>query len=245
MTDRFGEVPAPRMSDAAFSRRREHLVAELGRSAANRRLRPVALVLTAAVLGVLVFAPISGASLAHRVATGVGDLWSTPAAPPKDPAAIQSQANDVTQNPPGVTNQDGTPVTSEARDLLTGLGTSGETLSAFPTSNGTICYVLNPAGGGSCGNLETRPWNTVGLTFSIASSRSDGTRVFGVVADKVTAVSVEIDGTDHPALLRNDGFYYQLPTGLSEGDIMRIVATWQDGSTHTFPVGSGPAPPQG
>lgn len=242
MSDRLLDIPAPVMRDGVLRRRRDHLLAELERPGA-RRLHPVAIVLTALVLCGLAFAPVGGASIAHRVATGLGDLWSSPAPPPKNPADAQNLANDVTNTPPGVTNQDGTPLAGKARDLLSGLGTTGDTITAFPTTNGTVCYELQ--GAGSCANLEKWPWNTVGLTFSIFSSGDGGTRIFGIAADKVASVGVVVAGVQHAATLQNNAFYYQLPAGVSESDIDQVVATWVDGSAHTFPVSSHPSPPGG
>lgn len=235
MSDHVAELPAPRMSEDAFRRRREHLLAELERPRA-RRLRPAAAVAVAVVLGVLAFAPISGASLAHRFATGLGDLWSSPAPPPEDPAEVRTFAQNVPDRPPGITYRGGTPLPGEARDLATGLGTAGdETITAFPTTAGEVCYELSD-GGGSCANLETWPWNTVGFTFSIFSSRNGGTRVYGIASDEVASVSVEIAGVEHPAILENHALYYQLPPGVHESEIQQIVAIWKDGSTHSVPV---------
>jgi hypothetical protein len=242
MSELFGEIRAPAMGDAAFRRRREHLLAELGRPA-GRRLRPAALVLAAAVLGVLAFAPIGGASLAHRLATGLGDIWSSPGPPPEDPAEVQAFAQDVPRVPPGVAYEGGAPLPGEARDLATGLGTVGDTITAFPTTSGAVCYMID--GAGSCDNLEKWPWNTVGFAFSIFSTRDGGTRIFGIAADRVAAVSVEIEGVEHPAILENDALYYQLPPGVHESDVEQVVATWRDGSVHSVPVGSHWNPPGG
>lgn len=243
MNDFLGQVPAPVMSDGAFYRRREHLLAELERPS-RRRLRPAALVLVAAVLGLLAFAPIGGASLAHRVATGLGGLWSTPAPPPKDPAEVQSFVDDWNTGPWGLENPAGVPLLGEARDLASGLGTAGDTITAFPTSDGAVCYMV--MGAGSCGFLDSRDPVGAGITFGILSTRITGTtRLFGVASDEVASVNVVIDGIEHPAILRNNAFYYQLPQGISERDVEGVVATWTDGSTHTFPVSTHPAPPGG
>jgi hypothetical protein len=231
------------MSEDVFGRRREHVLAELERPAPHR-LRPAAVVLVAAVvLGVLAFAPVSGASLAHRVVTGIGDWWSSPAPPPKDPAEVQSFAQDVPDVPPGVTYRGGKPLPGLARDLLSGLGTAGDTITAFPTSTGAVCYMIQ--GAGTCANLDKRPWDTVGFTFSIFSTRNGGTRIFGIAADKVVSVGVEVLGSEQPAILENHALYYQLPAGVHESDIQRVTATWNDGSTHSVPFHRQWNPPHG
>ena len=98
MSDHLVELPAPVMSEAAFSRRRAHLLAELERPAI-RRLRPAVVLVVVGVLALLMFAPISGASLAHRVATGLGGWWSSTAPPPKNPAEVQSFTDDWNTGP--------------------------------------------------------------------------------------------------------------------------------------------------
>lgn len=242
MSDHLAELPALIMSEAAFHRRREHLLAELERPARHRR-RAVAAVLFAVAVGVLVFAPISGASLAHRVVSGLGGWWSSPAPPPKDPAEVQSFARDVPNVPPGVTYRGGKPLPSAARDLLTGLGTAGDTITAFPTSTGAVCYMIQ--GAGSCANLQKWPWDTVGFTFGVFSTRDGGTRIYGIAADKVASVSVEIAGINHPATLGNHALYYHLPPGVHQSDIQMVSAIWKDGSVHSVPWSTHWNPPRG
>jgi hypothetical protein len=240
MSDHLVELPAPVMSEDALHRRREHLLAEMQRPASHRR-HALAAVLVAVVLALLAFAPISGASLAHRVATGLGSWWSSTAPPPKDPAEVQSFTDDWNTGPGASLHLNGNPVLGKARDLLSGLGPVGDTITAFPTTNGAVCYMIQ--GAGSCTNLDKWPWNTVGFTFGVFGTRDGGTRIFGIAADKVTAVSVEIAGVDYPAVLGNHALYYHLPPGVHESDLQRITATWNDGSTHSVPMNQHWNPP--
>ena len=118
MSDHVVELPAPVMSEDAFHRRREHLLAEIQRPASRRR-HALAAVLVTAVLALMAFAPISGASLAHRVATGLGkSRWSSTAPPPKDPAEVQSFTDDWNTGPGASLHLNGNPVLGKARDLL-------------------------------------------------------------------------------------------------------------------------------
>ena len=127
--------------------------------------------------------------------------------------------------------------------MLSGIGPVGDTISAFPTSNGAVCYMIQ--GAGSCTNLDKWPWNTVGFTYGIFSTRDGGTRVYGIAADKVTSVSVEFAGVEHPAILGNHAFYYHLPPGVHDSDIQRVTATWDDGSVHSVPENTRWNPPRG
>ncbi len=242
MSDHLVELPAPVMSEANFQRRRTHLLAEIERPAPQRR-HALAAVLVAGVFALLAFAPISGASLANRIATGLGTLWSSPAPPTKYPADVQNMAQSATIEPPGVTYKGGKPLTGKARDLLSGLGTAGDTITAYPTSSGAVCYMIQ--GAGSCTNLAKWPWNTVGFTFSIFSTRDGGTRVFGIASDKVTSVSVEVAGVEQPAILENNALYYQLPPGVHDSDIQQVTASWSNGSTHSVPLDTHWDPPHG
>jgi hypothetical protein len=127
----------------------------------------------------------------------------------------------------------GQPLVGQAHDLIANIGTVHDTLSAFPTSNGDVCFEVRAAG--SCGNPNTDP-SGAGITWGILSIRSTGTRVYGVASDEVAKVEVEIGSIDHPATLSDSGFYYQLPDGVAGDDVQQIVATWKDGSVHPVSV---------
>lgn len=122
----------------------------------------------------------------------------------------------------------GTPLASQARDLITNAGQGNETLSAFPTSTGMICYEINASG--TCDRVDT----STGITFGILNGGVGGTRVFGVVANKVVKVQVQVSGTLYDAVLKNNGFYFQLPAGASEHQL-QVIASWDDGTTHSVP----------
>lgn len=189
----------------------------------------------------IVTAP-SAASTEPTPATGswagtlpVAAFGSSTAPPASDPAAVQNLADDVGRVPTGETNGAGAPLTDQARDLVRNVGTSGDTLAAFPTTSGEVCYEVE--GNGSCGFVDGRAPYGAGIAFSMLWDRNTGeTRVFGVAADQVKSVDVEIAGVEHPAVLDNNGFYYQLPDGVPDTAVQQILATWTDGSVHAFPV---------
>jgi hypothetical protein len=124
----------------------------------------------------------------------------------------------------------GNPILSKSTDLLAGVGTKADTLSAFPTSRGAVCYQILAAG--TCGKLDTPS----GITFSILSIRDRGTRLFGVASDQVSRVQVVVDETTRDAILRKNGFYYQLPDGSDGSEVQRVISTLVDGSTYTVSV---------
>ncbi len=147
------------------------------------------------------------------------------------PAHSQSLAEAVvrwrTENP---STGPGTPLVAEATNLLTGVGHAKDTLSAFRTDRGDVCFEVRAAG--SCGRVDT----PTGIIFAILYTRAGGTRLYGVAADKVNRIEVRIDGVGREMLLRNNGLYYELPEGLGSGDIDAVISFLHDGSAHSFPL---------
>jgi len=149
------------------------------------------------------------------------------------PADAQSLADAVARwNEEYPRTGPGIPLTSEARDLLSGVGREGDTLTAFRTQRGDVCFEIRAAG--TCGRVDTPS----GITFAILSTRTGGARLYGVAADQVVRVEIQVNGANSKALLRDNGFYYHLPQGTASSDIDRVTAIWNDGSAHAFPVRS-------
>jgi hypothetical protein len=194
------------------------------------------------VLGLVTICAVAGALVGSTLASGnsttkppVAALASPPTSPPADPASVQNLADAVSRwnsesTDPG--NALGAPLVADARDLISGVGSAHDTVAAFPSANGGVCYEVLAAG--SCGRFDQWPWSSVGFTFSILDTRGGGTRVYGVVSDSVQKIDVEIAGVAHPAIVSNNAFYYQLPPGFSSDDVQSIIAAWKDGSVHTF-----------
>lgn len=124
----------------------------------------------------------------------------------------------------------GEPLLAKSKDLLIGVGARQDTLSAFPTSKGAVCYQILAAG--TCGKLDSPS----GITFSILAIRDRGTRLFGVASDEVVRVQVVVDGVARGALLRNNGFHYQLSDGSEGSEVQRVISTFADGTTHSVSV---------
>lgn len=188
--------------------------------------------------GIVVCCAASGGFVGATLASGgqtpsVAAFTSNSAPPAPDPANIQNLADDVGNVPPGATNHDGTPLTGQARALITNVGSAHDTLSAFPTSNGDVCFEVLAAG--TCGKADNSGPFGAGITPFILSV-GGVTRVYGAASDSVARVDIEIGGANSAATLGNNGFYYQLPDGVSSSQIEAVIATWKDGSVHTFPV---------
>ena len=239
------ELPTPtwhELSPARRTLRLEHLRSEIAaqgslRPTKSRRLAPrgrTTVVLAPIVIVVaLAVVPVGGASLASRAIDGISGLWSSASHPPADPASAQNLGEAVSRwdaQSSDPAHAPGTPLLGTARDLARGLGFADDTITAFATRHGAICYEIRAAG--SCGRLD----NGVGVTFGILYTRDGGTRVFGIAADNVLKVIVVVGGVAHPALIENNAFYYQLPRHKTGADIDELVATWEDGSAHPFHV---------
>lgn len=123
----------------------------------------------------------------------------------------------------------GEPLTAKATTLLAPAGTP-DTLRAFPTSKGRVCFEV--LGAGTCGQLSA----STPISITILYTRAGGTRVFGVAADDVTRVQIDVGGTLRDATLGTNGFYYQLGDDTTSDDVRQVISTTSDGQHHTLPV---------
>ena len=163
----------------------------------------------------------------------VAALLKSDRVPAATPADAQNLADAVARwNIEHPRTGPGSPFTAEATDLLSGVGRERETVTAFRTQRDWVCFQVRAAG--TCGRVDTPS----GISFAVLSTRSGGVRLYGVAADQVVRVRVHVNGTARDALFRNNGFYYQLPLGEASSEIEQVVAVWDDGSTHAFPVRS-------
>jgi hypothetical protein len=122
----------------------------------------------------------------------------------------------------------GAPLVSEATDVFSAIGPEKDTLTVFPTRRGDVCFQIH--GAGTCGRVDS----PTGLTLAILTTPGGGARLYGVAADHVQRVEVEVEGVAYQALLRSNGIYFALPPGSDGGDLT-VTAIWNDGSAHLFP----------
>ena len=187
----------------------------------------ICLIIAAVGVCVLVGAALAFASNGNAP---VAALTGGTTAGTAEPANVENMAEAVTRWDREGSDALGAPLTSQAADLLTNVGNENDTLSAFPTASGQVCFEVKAAG--TCGRVDT----PTGVTFGILSTRSGGPRLYGVAADQVTRVQVQVNGIRSDALLRNNGFYFQLPAGVGGADVEQVISYWNDGSSHVFPV---------
>jgi hypothetical protein len=215
--------------DIAFRLLREELRTAAARQIRRRRYRRT--------IGVgLLMVVLTGAGVALARNVGV------PAAAFNDPTLPHTiDAADATNLAQAVARWNneypatgpGTPFTSQAIDLLTNMGREGDTVTAFTTRRGSVCFEIRAAG--TCERLD----DPSGITLAIFATRVGGTRVYGVAADSVARVQVNVAGVLRDAVLHNNAYYYQLPSsfGIAEGDaVQNLVVTSKDGTTHLVNV---------
>jgi len=151
------------------------------------------------------------------------------------PTSRAADANDLADavgrwNSERPSSAPGVALTARATDLLSGLGRERDTLTAFATRRGWVCYEILAAG--TCGQLDVQG----GVSFALLYTRNGGTRLYGVAADKVARVQVDAGGVLADATLRNNGLYYQLPKGVDGEAVARVVVTWKDGTERAVHV---------
>ena len=197
----------------------------------RRRWRRFVIAAALAVGLVAVVAPAIG-SAGRLLGLGGGEpsALRTASGTVRDPGENAGMVTAVERWNGEPSNGTGRPVVSKAADLLTDVGSAHDTLTAFPTTkDGVVCYHVR--GAGSCGDLFGTASHIVVGTLWI---RGSGGRLFGVAADDVVRVEVDVAGTHNEAILRNNGFYFALPRGSGGSDI-QVFSTLDDGSTHAFP----------
>jgi hypothetical protein len=189
------------------------------------------------VVGLLSAAVLAGAAVGALAAIGRG----SPAQPPA--AALDDSSGTLAVTPPDVLDLSaavnrwndeaaqfhgpgpGVPLPARAKNLLSGMGRAGDTVAAFPTSRGLVCFEIRAAG--TCGSLNSPS----GVTWAILSTRGNS-RVFGIASDAVARVEVDVKGVLHAAILRHNAYHFQLPAELDDTAVHGLVVTWKDGSHH-------------
>lgn len=122
----------------------------------------------------------------------------------------------------------GAPILGLEHKLLSDVGTAGDTVEAFPTAKGAVCFEIKAAG--SCGSLS--PY---GVTWAIFATPNN-TRVFGVAADDVTKVAINVHGLLHTATLANNAYYYNFSGNIKQDQVIGITVTTTDGSSKVIAI---------
>jgi hypothetical protein len=122
------------------------------------------------------------------------------------------------------------PLAHKARLLLEDAGLEGESVVAAPTEDGRVWVSLAPSGTGSCGYPTS-----FGLVIN-GERRGSRHLVYGLVADEVEGVDLELDGTERAARMGENCFAYGSESS-REDMPLRLVLHLEDGSTETIALG--------
>ena len=134
----------------------------------------------------------------------------------------------------------GEAIADQSRRLLTELGVGKTSLYAWPTTNGWVC-VAPDDGGASCirdFRPEGRGTRTAygGMDPDTDGVGAPGT-LLGVVPDDVSAVRVRVGGIEYPAVVKNNGVFYELADGsCSFWAFESLTTTYRDGTSDTVPI---------
>ena len=144
------------------------------------------------------------------------------------------QAGAVSSGVPA-SEQPGSVLTRQSHLLLAGQGNPQADLYVVPTSKSEVCYVLS-LGPATCVSVFSGT-NAVGWTVSDPDAVGSGSplMVYGIAPDSVGEVDVVVDGSSHPATLKNNAFFYQLANGSElPSAITAINVSYSDGASTTI-----------
>jgi hypothetical protein len=134
----------------------------------------------------------------------------------------------------------GEAIADQSRLLLTELGVRKTSLYAWPTTAGWVC-VAPDDGGASC-TRDFRPGGRgtrtayMGMDPDTDGVGEPGT-LLGIVPDDVSAVTVKVGGVEHPAVVQNNGVFYELAHGsCSFWAFESLTTTYRDGTSDTVPI---------
>jgi hypothetical protein len=132
----------------------------------------------------------------------------------------------------------GDAIADESRLLLAGIGVGTTTLYAWPTTGGWVCWAWDEGGGGCLHDFAQIKIRTafMGIDPDFEGVGAPGTLV-GVVPDDVATATVRVGGTEHPAVVQNNGVFYELPDGsCTNWAFEALTATYRDGSSDTVAI---------
>jgi hypothetical protein len=132
-----------------------------------------------------------------------------------------------------------------SRLLLSDLGELEAELYAWPTTEGYVCWGWD-AGGGGCAPDFALGDSRVSLLGTEPDPEGEGVpgALVGIVPDDVVAVAIGVDGVLYPAIVGNNGFFFEYPNArCTSAAIDSITVTFADGSTESRSLMLGDPPP--
>lgn len=139
----------------------------------------------------------------------------------------------------------GEQLAGRSRLLLSDLGEQEAKLYAWPTTEGYVCWGSGNGGGGCTPDFAQGDSRT-SLLGSDSDPEGEGVpgALFGIVPDDVVAVAIGVDGVQYPAIVGNNGLFFEFPDArCTAAAIDSITVTFADGSTDSRPLTLGDPPP--
>jgi hypothetical protein len=199
----------------------------------TRRLILVGLAVSFAASALIVVIPAVGSSppsAESQVGALTGGSLSQALATDSVPSGISGTMAML----PGADADQGSPVSSDVHELMSGLGLDHAGLYAYPTTSGSVCVVATePVPVGTCVDTFDQP--TTPIAVDVYSEVGVPPSVMGIAPNDVTGVEVVVNGVDEPATVSDNGVYYQAPAGTSADAITGVVAEYADGTSETQP----------
>ncbi len=121
----------------------------------------------------------------------------------------------------------------QSRLLLADMGSTRVSLYAFPSEKGGICAVFDRWGGGCLGTPPFTRERPVSVDRVDPDGLGRGTplTVSGLAPNNVVAVEVLVRETAYAATLRNNAFFFEMPSTSVQPDALRV--TFRGGLTTT------------
>jgi hypothetical protein len=111
-------------------------------------------------------------------------------------------------------------------------------LYAWPTTNGWVCWAWDDGGGGCQPDFAQLRQSAgfIGIDPDDEGIGYPGTLV-GIVPDDVAAVEVRVRGVSRPAIVENNGIFYELPDGsCTNWAFESVTVRYRDGRSDTAPI---------
>jgi hypothetical protein len=127
-------------------------------------------------------------------------------------------------------------VGEESRLVLADLGHTHANLYAWPTTSGGVCWATG-RGMGMCTKHFTAEDSAAFMGWDPDTPGTGAPLTFvGIVPDDVVAARVTIHGVDHDALVKDNGFFYELSDAADScAPVDSVTIFYQDGSSDRIP----------
>jgi len=222
----------------------------------RRRVARLALVVVAAAIAITVLLATPALGLRGKIA----DLFDreVPTAPAVEEMSVFTRPRteaDVLPNTSWARNWSctedsieswggclGAPLPDESRLLLATPGSTNSSLYAWPTVNGGVCFAWFGGAGGCmidfqhAARVRGRSPTFMGIDPDREGAGAPGALV-GLVPDDVASAEVVVQGQRRPAIVENNGLFYELPDpSCTFWAFESLTVVYVDGTSETDPI---------